>query len=47
MDDIFNMIYVEGDILKSVCCMFMLVILFEFVLSIICIIKSAYKSVIK
>lgn len=47
MDGLFEFIYIEGDLLKTVCSMFLVVLIFEFVLTIICIIKSAYKSVVR
>ena len=47
MDEILELIYFEGDLLKTACSMLVLVLIFEFFLTIICIIKSAYKSVVR
>lgn len=47
MQEIFDMIYYEGDILKTCISALCVVLIFELVLSILCIIKSAYKSVVR
>lgn len=47
MTDILELIYFEGDLLKTTISALLLVLIFEFVLTIICIIKSAYKSVVR
>lgn len=47
MEDLFNIIYFEGDLLKTYISALLVILIFEFVISIICIIKSAYKNVVR
>lgn len=45
MEDLFNMIYVEGDILQTLVKLFILVLAFDFLLSFSSAIKSIKESI--
>lgn len=45
MQEIFELIYYEGDILKTVCSIFVLILVIELIFGIVSIISSAIRSV--
>lgn len=45
MNEVIEQIYFEGDLMKTCVSLFLFVLIFEFVLSIFYIVKSAYRSV--
>lgn len=45
LEELVNMVYVEGDVIKTACCLFIFGFALEFVLGICNIIKSGYSTV--